>query len=145
MGNPTTDYLEGFELNASRGGWSEDAFHCSKCPKQGCPLWWKLVWERSDEAGVVREHVSEGCGAAMAPALMVRLLVGQAFAQRALEERTSEIVQKQDDVKRGVGAVLRGILATAAKASGNPVAIQVAPHIPKIAGAFRRLLLGKRK
>lgn len=140
MMHPTIDYLSGFEANASRGGWSPDAFACQRCPKDGCPAWWKLAWERPDANGVVRERDVEGCGIAMAPALLIRVLVAQAQTQDTMVQRTGEMVQVQEDVKRGVGAALKGILVVAAKNSGNPAAAAIAPMLPRILGSVRRLL-----
>lgn len=129
----------------ARGPWHPDAFNCEHCPGTGCPAWWREQWERTDADGVTREKITEGCGFRLVQAMFVRSLVGTHTVEGILEQRTNEIAQKQDEQNEGIKATLKMLLVLAARGSGNPAAVALAPLIPRVLGAARKLLPARKQ
>lgn len=79
---------------------SKDAFNCSKCPKDGCPLWWNFEWQMQDKnTHQIKEKVVSGCGAVLFPIFMADMVMAS--------YRTGDIVQEQeketrDTFKKGI-------------------------------------------
>lgn len=112
------------EQRSARTDWSADAFNCSACPKDGCPAWWTMRWEAQHEDGTKEKRVHEGCGIALAPGLLQKVLVEQNWQRKLVEERTNAILAL---LRRGLGAVAQKLLLMTAPA-GPTVDVATMPQ-----------------
>lgn len=55
--------------------WDRNAFNCSKCPKGGCPAWWKFKWNLyNTELKIHSEKQIEGCGYVLQPIFLADMI-----------------------------------------------------------------------
>ena len=70
-------------------GWSEDALNCSRCPKEGCPLWWKTSW--TNAAGEMK--LEESCGLTQLPLYLTEVVKASNRPAAAIESARNEIAK----------------------------------------------------
>ena len=66
--------------------YSKDAFKCHKCPKEGCPLWWKTIWTDGKE-----EKIVESCGYEQLPLYLTEVIKASNRPAAGVESLRNEL------------------------------------------------------
>lgn len=96
----TLDLLNQISTRAKNTQWSKNAFNCSRCPKEGCPAWWKIEQKLQDNT--TKEIVSkelEGCGFVLLPVFMLDVVASSYMSYDAICQKTNEL---DNIVKKGI-------------------------------------------